>query len=74
MSRGWTVVVRRGRLAIEREYWDCAIESAWAAERAVRNASGVRHPRGVTAYTRLTAPDIRLLGLKEGEVRKRVSS
>jgi hypothetical protein len=71
MTQGWSVIVRRRGAAIEREMWDCAIANPTSAEKAVRRASGAGHPRGVTAYTRLSASDIQSLGLKEGEVRKR---
>jgi len=72
MPPGWTVVVRRRDLAIERELWDCAISNPTTAEKVVRRACG--RPvgsRAITALNPLTASDVAMLGLKEGEVRRR---
>jgi hypothetical protein len=72
LQQGWTVVVRRRHVAILRELWDCAIPSPTAAERAVRRVCEPAGPRAVTAYSPLTAYDVRRLGLKAGEVRRRL--
>ena len=62
---------RRRPRNTEGELWDCAIPSAEAAEKAVRKACDPQGVILITARTRLTAEEIRLLGLQDGQIRKR---
>jgi hypothetical protein len=73
MPQGWIVVVRRRGRAIDREVWDCAIPNAISAEKAVRRVSEPVGPRAITAHTPLTAFQVQALGLKAGEIRRRLS-
>ncbi len=71
MICGWTVAVfRRGSQGVA-EYWDCAITSHRDAEDAVRAACSSPDVTLVSAFSPITANVIRLMRLKDGEIRRR---
>jgi len=71
MTKGWTVAVRRRPWGSNHELWDCAIPSAEAAEKAIRRVCRLNGVMLITARTRLTADEVALLGLQDGQIRKR---
>lgn len=71
MPKGWTVYVRRRPRSTAPEMWDCAIPNALLAEKAVRLACGAERGTPITARTQLSANEVALLGLEDGQIRKR---
>ena len=71
MTKGWTVAVRRRPWGSKHELWDCAIPSAEAAEKAIRRVCEAARVVLITARTPLTANEVELLGLRDGQMRKR---
>jgi hypothetical protein len=71
MPKGWTVYVRRRRRGTTPEMWDCAIPDAQRAEKAVRHANDAERGTTITARTQLSANEVALLGLEDGQIRKR---
>ena len=71
MPKGWTVTVRHRPRRTDLEVWDCAIPSAAAAEKAVRNVCDPTREPLITARTQLTEFEVDERGLKAGQVRKR---